>query len=560
MRKSCLLNQLEAKDKFAVMRVVSKIILLISAALFCSSSTGLPANTNLTNAAQIISLGKDTAQKIRTGKAEWTVTCRGPGQSAVEIHVIRNGSHQRWIFSEIADGTSSTFCRILQTDGVWYVQEKDHFARTRPYQAELHFDAAYVFLSLSQLQFLKDESQLAAATFQERNGSRLSYRLPLPEETRRILENVVSQYEQMGSRDPGFLKQPDAAKTLNEARAQLTNSVPLSIDEKTGVMVEMKIRQLTVSVSKFHWLDAEPIQAFEIPKGQKWDEQSQPWPESDYENCILVGHDPLFTAGGNAKLNADCYILNLRTDEIRRIPYEGAVCMGGCFLEGRHEVFASGVNVVEGAGLLKINLLTGQNVALGGGATGGLSLDGDLSPDGKQVATMHMLGGESLTDLQIQLIDLATGKLQILGQPGQIGAPFSWLPDGKGLVLKRFKHTEDSNAVEPRILCRLDLDGHLTDLRPGDMPLVLRKSRKILYQDNDTDLWHTCDLDGSRPELYADGLAGYDMPAISPDEKRIVFVRFEKGKLPQLMLFDFDKSTGRKIGHADGYTAMPVWR
>jgi hypothetical protein len=170
---------------------------------------------------------------------------------------------------------------------------------------------------------------------------------------------------------------------------------------------------------------------------------------------------------------------------------------------------------------------------------------------------MHMPGAASLTDLQMRLIDLTTGKSRSLGKPSKIGAPFSWLPDGSGLILKRFEPSADINAVEPRILCRMGLDGKLTDLRRGDDPLVLRKSRKILYADNDTDLWHTCNLDGSHPELYGDGLAGYGMPAISPDEKQIIFAYFEKGKLPQLMLFDIGKSKGKPIGHAEGLRPCP---
>ena len=122
---------------------------------------------------------------------------------------------------------------------------------------------------------------------------------------------------------------------------------------------------------------------------------------------------------------------------------------------------------------------------------------------------------------------MKTGEARLLGKPSKIGAPFSWLPDGDGLILKRFETQDDPKAVEPRILCRLGLDGELTDLRSGDWPVVLRKTRRILFEENATRLWHTCQLDGSDPKLFADGLKGYSMPAVSPDEKRVVFVRYE---------------------------------
>ena len=184
----------------------------------------------------------------------------------------------------------------------------------------------------------------------------------------------------------------------------------------------------------------------------------------------------------------------------------------------------------------------------------------ELSPDNRKIATMQMLGGGSLLDLQIRLIDVETGEARLLGKPSKIGAPFSWLPDGDGLILKRFETREDPTAVEPRILCRLGLDGELTDLRSGDWPVVLRKTRRILFEDNATRLWHTCQLDGSDPRLFADGLKGYSMPAVSPDEKRVVFVRYEKGKLPQVTLFDLGQTEGKPATRAGGFTSTPVWR
>jgi hypothetical protein len=173
---------------------------------------------------------------------------------------------------------------------------------------------------------------------------------------------------------------------------------------------------------------------------------------------------------------------------------------------------------------------------------------------------MQSFGGGQMLDFQISVVDLDDEHAQLLGEPSRIGAPFSWLPDGDGLILKRFGRSEDLKAVEPRILCRLGLDGKLTDLRSGDWPIVLRKARRILYQDDQTGLWWTCALDGTRPELFADGLAKHATPALSPDETKVIFTRYEKGKLPQLLLFELGKSTGTPVTTAKGFTGTPVWR
>ncbi len=55
-------------------------------------------------------------------------------------------------------------------------------------------------------------------------------------------------------------------------------------------------------------------------------------------------------------------------------------------------------------------------------------------------------------------------------------------------------------------------------------------------------------------------MKGYGFPAVSRDEERIMFGRFQKGKLPQLMVFELDKDEGKPIVREAGFTGMAVWR
>lgn len=543
------------------MKTLSRILLLNLTSYFVGSYVLFADTTPPPKLGELVNKGHLTEQKLVDTPASWSVNCRIRGEEVIRIQVTHGKSGYLWDFLQIENGRPEKICELIQLNNLWYIQEKGDFAKTRPYEAELHFPAAYTFLSMSALRYLTDESQLASAHFEGRNGDKLSYSLPLPMENRRTLEAVVADYRKMADQDPSFLKRPEVAQTLQRAQEQLTNGLPFAIDEKTGIIVESKIKELTITVSDFHWLASEPSAAFRLPDGAEWSDHSEPWPESDYGSCIMVGHDPLFTGTNSSKLATDGYVLNLRTKELRRIPYQGATMMPGCFLKNRWEVVISGADLFTGPEMLKINLLTGATTKLGGEqGNGSLGLVGEASPDGKKVAAIGLFSGKSIVDFQMKLIDLQTGQMQDLGKAGRIGAPFSWLPDGDGLILKRFEQANNLNAVEQRILCRLGLDGKLVDLRPGDMPLVLRKTRKILYQDNDTDLWHTCNLDGSEPELYADGLKSYGTPAVSPDEKSIMFALYEKGKLPQLMLFEISGSKGKPIRHANGFTGLPVWR
>ena len=233
--------------------------------------------------------------------------------------------------------------------------------------------------------------------------------------------------------------------------------------------------------------------------------------------------------------------------------------MPGCFLNDRRSVIVFGADA-SGFGMVKLNLDTGRNEEIDFGELNrGVHVMGELSPDGKRIATIRSINGSFQEDCWVQLIDLETAKCRNLGMQMQIGGPCSWLPDGNELVVKRLESKGESNSVAKRTICRLELNGKLTDLCPGDWPVVLRKSRKILYQQNDSKLWHTCDLDGSHSELFADGFKGYVMPAVSPDESKILFVRDDINH-SQLVLIEMGKSTGKPVRHVAGFTARPVWR
>jgi hypothetical protein len=214
----------------------------------------------------------------------------------------------------------------------------------------------------------------------------------------------------------------------------------------------------------------------------------------------------------------------------------------------------SGTDIDGHTGIFKLNLLTGEETRI----SDGLSATAELSPDGRTLATMRMVGDGA--DSQMQLIDLEARNERALGKPGHIGGPFGWLPGGDGLILKRFEATTDGTATEAPMFSRLGMDGKLTDLRWGDSPIVLRRSKMILFQDIDSGLWKTCEFDGTKPKLYADGMKGYVNPAVSPDESQIIFAKYENGKFPQLMLFYWGDTNGKPLVKVDGFVGRPVWR
>jgi hypothetical protein len=508
---------------------------------------------------QLTKAGAATLQKFASTAATWRTRCQLPNGAAIEAQVVRDKNHQSWTFFFVSNGRSEMMSRLIETDGIWYVIEGKRQAKYRPYEADLSLPGGYLFLVLSEARCVQ-ANDLADARFVGREGGVAAFRRPLAPEGRQLLEKTIGEMERLAKQDPKLMEKSGGAQALATARKQLAEGIPLKVDGTTGLLCEMKFNDLVVTLENFHWLDATSEADFALPAGGSWDDQTKPWSAAEMDDCVMVWHDRLFQAG-NKNMGCDTFLLNLQTGRLRRVPYNGISSTVGCFLPGRREVLVSGFDIHGPVGLIKVNLDTGRNIPLEPEASAlPLSLMAEVSPDGKSVATAQMLGGGQLKDLQPRIVTLADGHSRVLGKPSPLGTPFSWLPDGSGLLFKRFEAVADPQAVEPRIICRVGLDGKHTDVRPGEWPVVLRKSHRILYLNMDSRLWYTCQLDGSKPELYADGMSDHATPAVSSDETKIVFVRHEKGQLPDLRLYEFGKTEGRSVSKEPGFTGTPVWR
>jgi len=106
----------------------------------------------------------------------------------------------------------------------------------------------------------------------------------------------------------------------------------------------------------------------------------------------------------------------------------------------------------------------------------------------------------------------------------------------------------------------MDMEGKVTVLRSGNAPALLADRQTILFEDSETRLWHTCDLQGKNDELFGDGMKGYGFPAVAPDGKRILMMHFKTGALPEPMVLPVGKGEGEVITHVGGLWGMPSWR
>lgn len=510
---------------------------------------------------RLVQAAIETDKKLATKAASWRMRFLLPNGAAVETQVVREGKRRAWTFYFVHQGRSEALSRVVETDGIWHVHEGKRFAKYRPYEADLGVPLAYLFLVMAEPRGVK-AGDLDRGRFEGREGKAAVFRVPLPEGNRAALAKAVAGLDEQMKKDPKKAEDPAMRQMIATARESLAKGVPAKVDESSGLLVEMKLGDKVLTLLDFTWIEQTSEADFGLPTGAAWDDQTKPWSASELEECAMVGHSRLYQAGAPTP-ELDAFLLHLPSGRLRRVPYLGASSTVGCFLPGRREVIVSGFDASGTIGFVRVNLETGENTSLEPDLRPGqVSLLAELSPDGKRVATIQgpQAGPGMALDLQLRIMNLADRRSKLLGKPSRIGAPFSWLPDGSGLVAKRFEPKPDAQGIEPRFICRIGLDGKMTDLRPGEWPIVLRKSGRILYQEQSTRRWHTCALDGSNPELYADGLVGHGSPAVSPDEKQIVFVRYEKGRVPELRVFEFGKAEGRPAVQDPGLTLSPAWR
>jgi hypothetical protein len=535
-------------NPFAVRLTTAALFLLLAAQALRADVSAAP------DIEALIQAGRKTKQKLLQAPAQWVIRCQLTPDDVLMIKVVVDGDRRSKVYAHRNGSQTMILCRVVEKDGVWFVDERGDRQKTRPYEATLHFPGAYFYHSLADLIVVTDGRLLAEASFQSRKEGIATYRALPSARERQLLEQSISTYDQLAPQNPKA-KNAEMEQQILTAKRILSEGIPLRVDETTGLIIETRIQNLPVSVNEFEWLEEAPAGVFNVQEAG-WGDQTAPW--SDPKDWMMVAYDPL--AAPTAKKPAlDGFLLNVKSGQLRRLPFDGATAMPMCFLGDRTQVLISAFDLVGGTGLVKLDLLTGENIPITlSPSSGGIPLGAALAPNKQEVAFLQAFASDGIMGFQMRIVDLASSKIRSLGKPGRLGGPFSWLPDGSGLILKRFIPTDSPAGIEDRMICRMTRDGKLTDVLHGDMPLVFNKSQRILYEEEG--LWHTCNLDGSDSKLFANGLKGHGFPSVSADEEHIAFMRFDKSTGPVLLIFDLGKSDGRRITSASGIVAIPTWR
>ena len=496
--------------------------------------------------------GQQTNEKFATTPSRWVVRCRLTPDDAIVVTVIADGQRRHESFAVVKNGRAIPVVQILELDGLWWVSEAGLTRKCRPYEARFLVPGIYFFKSLDVLRLITEDEQLASFNFQSREGDQLLYVKPVPEEAHALMRQAKDFSEEF--KKASKTQSPEAKQKMARLDRLMADGSPVRIDASTGLIREIKLLDITMTVEEFTWLEQAPEDKFVAPNAAFYDDT----PRWDHPNqWLMVNYDRNESVDNPRPLMDGC-LLNLETGALRRIPYDGAAAMPLCFLADRSEVLVVGTAPYEGMRLVRINLTSGENTVVPIDGSG-IPMAATLSPDGREVAMVFGFNGQGrMLDFQLRLLDLKSGKFGDLGKPARLGSPLSWLPDGSGIILKRFAPPKSFDAIEERIVCRLDRTGTLTDLLDGDTPVVLRNRRQILFERSRE--WFTCDFEGKNVTPYADGLKGHGAPAISPDEERIAFMHYVKGQMPLLKLFELGAAEGQRASQRPGLMFGALWR
>jgi len=504
------------------------------------------------DASAIVKAGAETAARLSTTPASWTADVTLENGTTVSVSCIHALDRSRFIVSADIGGKSLEFGRLITREGVWYASDELGFGKYRPYEAPFMLPSMYLYFSHAELRFVTDAAELKSATFERVENGIASYRIPLPAGSRSMLEAALKDLERIKGGNPE--KARSVAAQEAQIREALARGMPLRIQISTGLVVYSGSQKMRIQWRDFRWIEKIAEPDFEIG-GRTWPDHTSDPTIGDRGELLMIGRSAVWRPSAATLGDLDVLLVNLKTGATRRVPLSVQGGLSGCFTKDRTGVVLPGIAGDGRMTLYHVDLKTGINRELGANLiTQGFCLDPVLSPDGSKVAAVHMPGG--VGEFRMTVIELGSGKATYVGGPMDT-ASLSWLPDASGFILVR-RQFKAMDKPQDRFVARLDLDGKLTDLCAGDLPLLLPDGKRILFLDGQK--WKTCSLAGKEVMLFGDGLSGHMQPTLAPDGKRVIFVRTRAGKEPHIVMFGLDGGELKLVLREPGLWLYPGWK
>jgi hypothetical protein len=501
--------------------------------------------------------GAGSAERLKTGGASWETNLLFANGVTLTVSVIKWKGQTRAAVSGVVGGQRKEAFSIVMNETAWYLREPQRKVKSRPYEAHFTFPNGYLLLAAAQPAFVDDPAATKDWTYQSSEGDVATFNVPLTAAERLKVEQALKQGESILNALPES-KREWAEKGFGHLRRTLKMGRVVSVDLRSGLLVTRSTARLSVSFGGFQWRESVDETLFATDK-VAWEDQTSALEGAEPSNLLMILHAPMWRPGRkDLEPEPELCLLDTQTRRMVRLPYRGAGAAPGCFSKDRTKVFVSGLDELAGnMGLFEVDLKTGANRRIAASLPLGMYMIPALSPDGGSLAFVQLLATDKPFESQVLVLDLVTDKVRPIGKPFDTGF-ISWAPDGKSLIIVRREWIDpDPNKPSVRTVARLDLDGTRKDLRAGDSP-VLMPDNRILFKDGE--VWKTCDLEGKNESLVGDGLRRHGFPTLSPDGKRVLFMRFAEGKGPEPVVIDLKTLESHVVAEADGFYAMPAWK
>ncbi len=522
---------------------------------------GQPAATGAPDPAKVAEAGTKSLERLETTPASWQAETRVSGAAgSFVLRVLRAGDRRKTALLVRTGQGLVEGMRLIERDGLSYLLEGGRpRGKYRPHEAPFSVPTLRLFLRAGEVSFVSDPGVLQAARFRGMEGPVAEYRQDLDAQGKALVEGLIGSAKKLRQQMPDAKVPPELQRQLAELKAMLQHGLPLRVDVRTGMVVESGGPKLPTTFRDFRWRPDAGDADFDVGSHAWPDHTSDPTEGTDLNDLVMFGHCAAWRAGMGAK-DTDTCLLNLKTGRLRRVPFRGAISSPGCFLKPRTRVVVSGFGADPGdaLALYEVDLRTGANRRLGGPTLRGrFALMPALSPDGKTLAVLTKDPARLGLESQVCLIDVKTGRARDLGKPLDT-AFLSWLPDGQGLVLITRKYRSMDEPADATV-ARMDLQGRITAIRPGNHPVVLPGGKRILFEDA-ARAWQTCELDGKNVKLLGGGMSGHSFPSPCPDGRRIMWMLYEKGRGPRPVVYDVVSGKTRPATSLPGLWVTPAWR
>jgi len=509
---------------------------------------------------EIAEAGQRSLARFQSEGAVWSVEIGPISDETLTVNVLAAANRRVTKVSVRSPRGTGEMVRIIERDGVWYVLEEGKpLGKYRPHEAPFSVPGARLFLAVAEPAFIVDPGQISSLRYESCSGGVGIYRASLPEQLRTMLSRILKQVQELLDRAPSGKARKQLEQQQTALREMLERGVRVEIDLANGLIVGRGDIKTPMALRDFRWVKTPPEEAFDI-SGHKWpDHTGDPTEGVDPNDLVMFGHCRGWRVGMK-DADTDTCLMNLKTGEMRRVPYRGPISATGCFLEPRTRVVVSGMDVENGAlSLFEVDLRTGANRRLGGELlTGGHTLMPAASRDGTKVAALFNDFSAGMLASQVVVIDVKTGKATKIGKPMDT-AFLSWLPDTGGLILITREFVAYDKPAKATV-ARMSLDGTITPIVRGNEPVLLADGKTILFEGDDDRLWRTCDLAGQNVKLFADGLRGYGSPSPSPPGDRILWSRVDPHVGPRPVILKIGSTTPTPAVTGPGLWLYPTWR